>query len=424
MRQQKGISPFRSVEKMFRPDEKTFEKLKQSVRVLIGIFLLVRPFHHFTSIEEICFYLSLFILLILIFFKKSNFSFSSPFTFPFLIFVSWSFLGLFSALNQSNSLEDFYGHLLKYLALYYLLINFFNSRKHLVFLGWIFVISAGIYSMGGTIYFYLIQKNPIGALFRIHPYMDYLYVFAFLLAWQLLFEKPNFYPKLLLIICILGTAGATLLTQTRSAFLAMGASLFILFSKNKKILSFFIIVSMGVMALAPLLGNRLTLSAIWEHKNIRIGTTYLFWEMIKDYPLTGIGFGMQTYDDAKLLAIYNQKVPPAFRQDPPIASPHNIFMDVSVRLGLAGLGFFCYILFILIRLAWQIRRYGKDDFIRKWSHCLMAAFTAFLIQANFSDATFGIQAIVFYTILAMMTILWRLNAATENPICAGPKRTF
>lgn len=67
---------------------------------------------------------------------------------------------------------------------------------------------------------------------------------------------------------------------------------------------------------------------------------------------------------------------------------------------------------------------GSDDFIREWALCLISAFAAFFINALAMDATFAIQAIVFYTLLAMMTILWLLNTRTKNLVCAESKRAF
>ena len=397
--------------------EQFIKQLQQIARVCIGIFILLKTFHYGTSIEEICFFFSLFIALILSIFKKTDSFpfFASPLTFPFILFVSWAIVGVFFALNKENSIRDIYGHLLKYLAFYYLLINFFDSKKHLVSLAWIVVLSTSAYAFFFLIYFYLVLGNPLSTLFRIHVYYDYLYVFAILLATQLFFQENNFLNKILLVISISAATLGLFLTQYRTALPAISIALIILLWKKKIILGALIILFLLPFALAPYFFTRLNLEAIWEHKNIRIGVNYLFMEMVKDYPITGIGFGMQTYGDPKLLAIYNKKVPSAFRQEPPIASPHNLFVDIAVRLGLVGLGLWIYILITFGRMVWRLIRRGKDDFIRKWSLCLFAGITAFFIQSIAFDATFGIQAIVFYTLLAMMTVLWRMNPQLDRP---------
>jgi O-antigen ligase len=161
------------------------------------------------------------------------------------------------------------------------------------------------------------------------------------------------------------------------------------------------------------MSNRLSPSTIREHANIRIGATYLFFEMIKDYPITGLGFGLQTYDNSDILAKYNARVPLQFRQEPPIRIPHNLFTDVTIRLGFVGLAFFIFILYRFLHTGWDLVKYGRNIFIQNWSLCLLGAFFAFLVNGMAMDATFGIQAVVFYSLLAMMTILWRLNRLPE-----------
>jgi hypothetical protein len=152
--------------------EKIFKVLNLSVPVLMGIFIFFNPFPHTTSIKEICFYGAVIIVLILICFKKIDFSLKSPLTLPFALFIAWVFIGLFFALDKGNSLHDFRAHLLKYLAIYYILVNFFNSRKRLIILSWIIIISVTIFSIGGLTYFYVILKNPISTRFGFSQMMN------------------------------------------------------------------------------------------------------------------------------------------------------------------------------------------------------------------------------------------------------------
>lgn len=58
-----------------RKDNKTFEFLKQSIPILIGIFIFFNHFPHTTTIKETCFYLLAFVVLLLLVFKKAVFPF-------------------------------------------------------------------------------------------------------------------------------------------------------------------------------------------------------------------------------------------------------------------------------------------------------------------------------------------------------------
>lgn len=108
-------------------------------------------------------------------------------------------------------------------------------------------------------------------------------------------------------------------------------------------------------------------------------------------------------------------------QNGDLLSIHQFFQFSEAPCGhLLDYHYFCGPFFIV---GWKMIRYGSDDFTRNWALGLIGAFTAFFINAMAMDATFGIQAIIFYTLLAMITILWRLNTATEESVCAIPKRS-
>jgi hypothetical protein len=55
-----------------------------------------------------------------------------------------------------------------------------------------------------------------------------------------------------------------------------------------------VLSSILVITLTPL-KNRFTADTVL--RNERISTNLVTWEIIKDYPVFGIGFGMQTYDN-------------------------------------------------------------------------------------------------------------------------------
>ncbi len=151
----------------------------------------------------------------------------------------------------------------------------------------------------------------------------------------------------------------------------------------------------------------------------RTNAWYCFGEMVKDHPLTGIGFGMQTYFDENLLNKYNERVPIQYRQSDPLKAPHNLVVDIAVRVGIVGLLFFFYIIFVFGRMSRQIIKSGKDDFTGHWGSCFVATFVAVFIQGLFENTMSGPPAIILYTIMAMMTILWRLKRGVgySRPAC-------
>ena len=142
-------------------DLKVFEWLNKSVPILMGIFIFLNQYPHTTAIKEICFYVSIILITVLIFLKKIDFTLKTPLLFPFGLFILWSFLSIFFAFDKENSSHDFYSHLIRYVILFYILINFYNSEKRLLYLSRIIILSSTVFAIGGTIYFYFMFENSL-----------------------------------------------------------------------------------------------------------------------------------------------------------------------------------------------------------------------------------------------------------------------
>jgi len=388
--------------------------LNLSVPVLMGIFIFFNPFPHTTAIKEICFYSSFFIVLLLIYFKKIDFSFKSPLTLPFALFVIWVFIGLFFALDKEGSVGDFRAHLLKYMVIYYILINFFNSRKRLVGLSWIIIISATIFSIGGIYYFYVKLGHPLSAKFLLGlpeipvNLIGITTVCALVLSLHHSLSNENLYNKAVSLVCVVPLFFVTFLTQTRSTLVAVIlASIVLLFNRRKVMVIFFGMIL--IVAIMTPVKNR------FIHPNIitslRLGINYTTLEVIKDFPIIGTGFGMETFRNGKLinLNMYNKRVPEKYKQKSIHNDPHSMLPSIAARTGLVGLAFFFYIVFAFLKMSWNCIRHGKEDFIRNWGRCVTAMFVVVFFIGIFEPVLSHHPETVFYTILAMMTILWRIN---------------
>jgi len=390
------------------------------IPILLGMFIFLNPYPHVTALKEITFYGSVLLLLALIFLKKEKFSLRTPLSIPFLLFVIWGFFGLFFALNKGNSIHDFFVHLIRYLLIFYLLFNFFATKERLLILIWTIIISTAVYSAGMLIDFYVVQEYNVSTKLGVYiegqreipsNIIGISTLFGLLLSLYQLTKESFLYRRIILTICVCATAVATLATQTKGAILAMTVSLLLSFPRNKRTLLFFFLFLALVILVMPV-RDRITPSAIVDKISTdqRIKIWYSFGEMVIDHPITGIGFGMQTYHDENLLNKYNEKAPAKYRQETPLNSPHNIVLDVAVRAGFVGLVLFFYIIFVFVRMSWQIIKSGKDDFIRHWGSCFLAAFVAVFIQGQFENTMSGPPAMILYTIFAMMVILWHIQS--------------
>jgi len=400
--------------------EKIFKILNLSIPILMGIFIFFNPFPHTTTIKEICFYGSVIIILILICFKKIDFSFKSPLTLPFALFTAWAFIGLFFALDKGNSIHDFRAHLLKYLVFYYILINSFNSRKQFVGLSWIIIISATIFSIGEIYYFYFMLGNSFSAklvtgLTEIPVnWVGFITVTAAIFSIHHIITANNLYIKIISFVSLFPLCILSVLTQARSATLALFLSVIILCFKNKKILIACLGTILIVIAMTPLKNRFIHANPI---TGPRLDINYTTLEIIKDFPTIGIGFGMETFKNGKCVNLeeYNKRVPEKYRQASIHNDPHSMPFSIAVRTGLVGLALFLYILFISFKMCWECIRHGKDDFIKNWGMCVAGMFAVVIVIGIFEPFFSHVPEVVFYTTFAMTTILWKLDSEPDSP---------
>lgn len=394
-------------------------RLEQSVTVLIGLLVFLNPFPHMTALKEMTFYGALAIVLYLLASGKKHVSWSSPLTIPFLLLFGWSTAGIFFAIDRANSLHDVLYHLLKYITLFFLLITFYPSRRHLQALGWIVILSTTIFVTAALVHFYVILGHGLTerlgyngrySIFEVSAnYLGFITVFTALLSMNKFMKEDHRALKALLTMCFIVTVSATLLTQTRGAIIALLLAIILLGMSNRRGL-FFVVILLPIL-IAPFLfataGPRERFSMESMQRNERFGIVLMYWGIIKEHPVMGIGFGMELLQRKEFMTPYYEKVPEAYRDPGFNVSPHNFFLDVTVRLGAVGLLLYLGIIFVAFRMTWQSRGSAAESLDRSDARCLAISFGAVLVQSIFADSSFGAPAIVFYLHLAMITILWK-----------------
>ena len=397
---------------------------------LIGVHVSFNPFPQLTAIQEISFYGSVLVLVVLLSLRKTTFSFKTPLTTPFILFVLWACFGLFFALNKPNTIHDIYAHLLKYLTVFFLLVNYFHSFKRFEILRNLIILSTAVFALYLPIYFYVILGKPFAVkLGYIMPweipsnFISVLTIFALLLTLNIYNFKGLKTYKLISLLPASILIFTTLTTKTRAAIPALIVAVVACFITNKKMMAVLLVSFLLIVSLMPV-GDRFTPTDLASKLSTddRVNIWYTFWEIIKEHPVTGIGYGIQTYDDDNFLHKYNQRVPSQYRQPVPHRSPHNFYVDITVRMGFVGLAIFIFIIYRVLRMARDIMKYGRNRFVKKWALCLIAALLAWLIQGIFESTVSGPAAMIFFMILAMMTILWNLREQ-EEPALEGLSET-
>lgn len=389
------------------------------VCVLVGFFVFFSPFPYSTSITNISFYLAILVAMVLVAFRAFPVVVATPLTYPFAVFFLWACLSLTWALNFENTLSDLRGHLLNYLVLFFLVINFFNSKNRLHLLAWIVVVCAAVFSVVGLLYYYVILGSPImeirfGGLLADNRHVwtelpvnviGTLSITAILFCCYFYQRACRFGCRFFLILSASVIFVATILTQSRGTLAAVVvAGIALLFIKKKKLLPVFLAVIVLVIVFSPF-KNRIDT----HNLSARFKINYVVLEVIKDHPILGIGFGMRTFNENLDIKDYVSRVPDQFQPEI-IDCPHSWLLDMTVRIGIIGLALFLLIIFVFLRMSWRIIRHARDSISRDLAIYLVIAFMSYFV-IGLAEPLFlaSASAIIFYILMAMMTILWLLN---------------
>jgi len=400
--------------------ETSKQRCHQLIRgvILLSLALLIflNPFQSYVSaLTEIFFYTALVFALPLLWPPATRPDVSSPLGLPFFFFLLWALASTLWAFDWKNTLHDVYGHLLKLILLYYLLIAFVTRKEHFLALIWTFIISTTLFSLGAIIYTYIISGHPLS--FRLYlkdvqtNQIAQCCLFGTALALFYFPMARKWREKTTLLICCISNLAAVILTYSRAALLALAlGSLFVLFaSKFKKhfiiatlVISF---ASILIFNLSPDQRNRLSLDYISKDGRIIIyATTY---EMIKDKPLAGYGYGGEAY--RKNFFKFNKELPQKLVTQIEYPHPHNVLLDITTKLGVVGLVLFCWILFRVFKMGGELMLKGRDSFGRQWGTCVTASLVTFLTVGSFGNILNRRNAVILYSIMAMITILWKLQ---------------
>lgn len=397
-----------------------FSFLAASIPVILGIFVFLIPFPHTTTIKEICYYLSVSLVVALLMFRKIKFSFQTPLALSGILFVAWCFLGLFFAVNTANSIHDFYAHLLKYILLYFILVSFFDSTRKLFVLSWIIICSVSSLFVWRLFYHYVTLGTPLserfGACFTevTTNLIGIIAVISIIFSIHNISQAKGWPQKIVFSTFLLPASAVIFLAQTRSVLLALLVSLVVVLFSRKRILIGTLLLVGGILLVTPV-GGRFTSNMT---DNLRFKQGLLVWEVVKDYPVTGIGFGMQTFGGDLDLQSYNAKLPEKFQGQEILLNPHNMYTDIAVRTGIPGIILFFGIMFSFFGMLWLLKRSSGNDSIASWATTIFAAGLSFFVIGFFEPVFSHYPESVLCVIFAMGTILWRINEDRKASLAA------
>jgi len=217
------------------------------------------------------------------------------------------------------------------------------------------------------------------------------------------YTTSNFTKKILLGFALILFV-ASLLTQSRATFISMVVMVIVLSYREKKFLLVALVLILIGLLFSPL-ANR------FNNQDITRKALFLYsLEVINDYKLTGIGYHVDALSDLpqKDQGKYVLRIPEQYRKVVKFDWPHNILLDLSIRVGLGGTLIFILFLGLWLRDLVRLARQKRDAFIHDVALSVLAAFIMYTMKSLVEPVTLHCLEVIFYTMLAMTIILKRL----------------
>ncbi|BBO72560.1 hypothetical protein DSCA_64900 [Desulfosarcina alkanivorans] len=277
------------------------------------------------------------------------------------------------------------------------------------------IVSILIFCAGAIVYFYVIQANNwstrLGFDSAAHNIICFGANIAVVFSIYEFRNTKNKYLKSLIATAILICITTTFLTQSRGGILALVASVFCLFllEKNLKIiLPVLLIITIG------LLGSPVK-ERFFKEKSVsnqhRLGAILYYIEVIKDHPVKGTGYAIDIFDNEKVYANerYFNRIPKIYRKDIYVIFPHNMFLSIGVRMGLVGIGLYLYLLSAYFFMGIKTSVRGVSVSSKALARTMMASMVVFLVGGMFEPVFIHQLDMIFFSLLAMTTVLWKVS---------------
>jgi O-antigen ligase len=343
---------------------------------------------------------------------------SLPLLLPMAAFILVSILASVTAVEPFRSLKDLRNIFQP--AFFLLLVHHVHGAKRGTVLGQVLIVMGTIMAVYG-----LGQSVVHGPAFRIHGTLSIYMTFAGILmliatlALAFLLLASHQHRPYWLVPCFLLLTAALVMTQTRGAWLGLGAgAALILGFRRQALLLVLPMAALVTFLLAPPAVKE-RMRSITDPQDVTALERLYMWgsglQIIRDYPMTGVGM------NGVSLVYPTYKDPRALRERR--GHLHNNVIQVAAERGLLGLACWLWIWVAFYREAWHI--YGGLEPGAGAAKALvvgsLASVTAFHV-AGLSEYTFGDAEVMMlvYFLMALPFLARQQDLTPQSP--AGPHR--
>lgn len=386
-----------------------------------GFFLLVytfiNPYPHLSTIREVSYYLAVACYAVILFRSKDLSPFKTPLTLPVALFTFWAFVGLFFTLDRAAGIHDFRRHLLDYILLFVCYLTFLRDCGRVRLLLRVLVISLAISSCYELYFWYWKMGQPWNSRMLILNYastvgaVGFMALYALLAAFYLWMVEQRLLWRNILVACMLPLLLTVYGTQMRSILVAVPFVLLGMFWDYKKWLLILLVV---VLVPGGLLLKTKREHALSHPDNARLTLNYISMLVLKDHPLFGIGYGIDSFGKPEVVdpEYYRAQVPEKIRSSVQTNIQHSLWMGIATRTGLPGLLLFCWILGTWHWMNVQVIRRAVDEEVRMLGRLGIAILLLYSIYGLFNVVCVHFLEALLWLGFAVSTAAGRIALAS------------
>lgn len=328
---------------------------------------------------------------------------------PIAAFFLWGLISLLTATNLRYSINEIRGEMATYFLLFYLVIN--NLRDEEKIKDLIKTLTLGVFTMSfyGIIEFLQRENRSLTEIVKINSLTVDLGVYL-ILAVPVVFIlyglsnsiKEKFFMSIVDLIALF----ALYLTHNRAAWVAFIAQVILLIGIKKKwktllAVIFMIIILMVIAIFSPVKDVLIHEVPVPSPKGEMVGretalSRIVIWKegigKIREHPLTGIGYGKESFKKA-----FPDN--PIMLEDKGLWHTHNIFMEIALEIGIPGLIIFLWLLYSLTKTI--INGMKTTGFRKVLMTSLLIVLIGFLIRNQFDYIYIDDTALMFWLLMGM-----------------------
>ena len=316
--------------------------------------------------------------------RKIEFT-STSLDYPILIFLIIGFASV--VVNWTNLYQAGKGvsNLWEWFFAFYIVVHLVKRRNQLKrFIG-VWLASAIIVTLYGLLQYITSPSHFVTSFFTLNSYLSqYLILIIPLILSLFLFKKAkkegsrpvDGMGKIFLGVVFLLTFTLLIFTMERGAWLGItiGVLMIGIMLRDKRILiGFPLLLALAFFTFSPFKARALSIFQPQYHSE-RLCCMRSCLTMIKEHPLIGVGLGNFRYH-------YPGYMLSGAKEH--FLHAHNIFLQITVEMGIPGLLVFLWLLFLFFKDAFTNK--GKDEYIRIVRVGLSAGIIAILITSFFHD---------------------------------------